>query len=206
MYSRREQLIRRHILDVIRWGAKISRCNLLDGNGRSALDVGCAYGYGVDVLQSLGYNAFGVDISRYAIRRAKKTVLGEFIVCDVQKGLPFEEDSFDLSLCIGLVEHLHDPLKAIMNVLSCCRGIVLLTTPNRFVEKPIKKIIGNYDETHINVRSESEWRRNLSNIGCSSFHIESVLDASLMAGNRLLFFKSFKAPILGLDLRIIIKK
>ena len=34
--------------------------------GKTALDVDCAYGYGVDVLESFGYNACGVDVPKYS--------------------------------------------------------------------------------------------------------------------------------------------
>jgi hypothetical protein len=62
MYSQRERLIKRHVLEVLKWGSKVSNSNLLGGQGKTALDVGCAYGYGGDVLESFGYDACGVDV------------------------------------------------------------------------------------------------------------------------------------------------
>ena len=99
-------MIKRHILENLKWGLKVSNVDLLNGQGKTALDVGCAYGYAVDVLETLGYDAYGVDISKYSIKKGKKFFSADFLVCDVQKGLPFKENVFDLVTCFGVIEHL----------------------------------------------------------------------------------------------------
>lgn len=90
IYSQRERLIKRHILKVLKWGSKVSNSNLLDGQGKTALDVGCAYGYAIDILESFGYDAYGVNISEYSVKQAKRNHAADFAVCDVQKDLPFK--------------------------------------------------------------------------------------------------------------------
>jgi len=206
MYSRKERLIKKHIFDVIQWGAEVSSSDLLNGKGKTALDVGCAYGYGVEVLKSLGYDAYGIDISKYSIRKAKDFYSADFLICDVQKGLPFKDDFFDLLICIGVIEHLAHPLQALRGIFASCRGTMIFTTPNRLVERPIKKIMGDYDETHINVKSWGEWKDYFEALGSAFFKAEPFLDLSLTVKGKLLFFKSFKIPHLGLDLRILVKK
>jgi SAM-dependent methyltransferase len=205
-YSQKKRIIERHILDTLKWGSKTSNFNLLNGQGKTALDVGCAYGYAVDILEKLGYDAYGVDISKYSIKKAKSFFSADFLVCDVQKGLPFKENVFDLITCFGVIEHLTYPLWAIKNMLSSCKGMIICTTPNRIVEKPVKKIIRDFDETHINVKTQKEWKRYIENLNCSFFKVEPFLDASLRVKDKLLFFKSLKIPYFGLDLRILIKK
>jgi SAM-dependent methyltransferase len=204
-YTKRELLIRKHILENLKWGSRVAKSNLLDGHGKTALDVGCAYGYAVDILGSLGYDACGVDISSYGIRRAKKLYLADFLICDVQKGVPFKKDSFDLLTCFEVIEHLAYPLRAIRNMLASCKGIMICTTPNRTVEKPIKKVVRDFDETHVNVKTKNEWKRHIENLNCSSFTIETYFDANLRVRDKLLF-KSFKIPYFGLNLRILIRK
>lgn len=205
-YPQRERLIRRHVLETLKWGSKVSHSNLLEGQGKTALDVGCAYGYAVDILQSLGYDAYGVDISKYGVKKAKKLYSADFLICDVQWGFPFKKDVFDLLTCFGVVEHLSYPLQAIRSMVASCKGIMIYTTPNRLVEKPIKKIMGDFDETHVSVKTQMEWKRYIKNLNHSFFTIEPFLDASLRVADKLLFFKSFKVPYFGLDLRILIKK
>lgn len=200
-------MVKRHVLETLRWGSKISGSDLTDGRGRTALDMGCAYGYGIDVLESLGYNALGVDVSRHGIKQAKATRAEDFIVCDVQTGLPLRNDVFDLLTCFGVIEHLSRPLKALKNMFASCRDVMICTTPNLLVEKPVKKVIRDYDESHINVRSQKDWEDSINEtLDCSFVKVEPFLDASLRAADKLLFFKSFKIPYFGLDLRILIKK
>ena len=153
-YSQRERLIKRHILEVLKWGSKVSNINLLDGQGKMALDVGCAYGYAIDVLESFGYDAYGVDISKYSIKQAKRNHTAEFAVCDIQKGRSFKNFVFDLFTCFEVLEHLTNPLRAIKNMSDSCKNIVICTTPNRIVEKPIKKVLSDFDETHITVKTQ----------------------------------------------------
>lgn len=199
-------MIKRHILEALKWGSKVSNSDLLNGQGKTALDVGCAYGYAVDVLEKLRYDAYGVDISKYSLKKGKKFFSADYLVCDVQEGLPFKENVFDLVTCFGVIEHLTYPLWAIKNMFTSCKGMIICTTPNRIVEKPVKKIIRDFDETHINVKTQKEWERYIKNLNCSFFKVEPFLDASLRVKDKLLFFKSFKIPYFGLDLRILIKK
>jgi 2-polyprenyl-3-methyl-5-hydroxy-6-metoxy-1,4-benzoquinol methylase len=188
MYSQRERLIKRHVLEVLKWGSKVSNFNLLEGQGKTALDVGCAYGYGVDVLESSGYDSCGVDISKYSVEKAKKLHSTDFIVCDVQKGFPFKKSVFDLLTCFGVVEDLANPLQALKNMFVSCKDTMICTTPNRIVENPIKKVIRDIDETHINVKTQKEWEKSISlNLNHNFLKVEAFLDASLRAADKLLF-------------------
>jgi len=206
-YSQRERLIKRHILEVLKWGSEVSNSNLLDGQGKTVLDVGCAYGYGVDVLESFGYDACGVDVSKYSVEKAKKLCSEDFIVCDVQKGFPSKKNIFDLLTCFGVIKHLANPLQALKNMFVSCKDTMICTTPNRIVEKTIKKVISDLDETPINVKTQKEWEKSISrNLNHSFLKVEPFLDASLRVADKLLFFKSLKIPYFDLDLRILIKK
>ena len=207
IYSQRERLIKKHISDVLKWGSKISNSNLLDGQGKTALDVDCAYGYGVDVLESFGYDACGVDVPKYSVEKAKKLYSADFVVCDVQKGFPCKKNIFDLLTCFGVMKHLANPLQALKNMFVSCKDTMICTTPNRIVEKPIRKVLRDLDETHINVKTQKEWEKSISrNLNRSFLEVEPFLDASLRVADKLLFFKSLKIPYFGLDLRILIKK
>src|SRR5665647_3833976 len=86
-YSLKKELVKRHVLEVLRWASKTMDEDLLNGNGRRALDVGCAYGYTSRVLADLGYETFGVDISTYGTKEAKPLSSSQFLVCDAQTNI-----------------------------------------------------------------------------------------------------------------------
>jgi 2-polyprenyl-3-methyl-5-hydroxy-6-metoxy-1,4-benzoquinol methylase len=207
-YVQREQLLKRHFREVLTWASKTVNVNLFDGKGKKALDVGCAYGFGIDILRSLKYECYGTDVSRHGLLAAKKAnPLASLVVSDAQEGMPFRSGVFDLVTCFEVLEHLPNPLSAIVSLYSCCKSILLCTTPNRIVDKPIKKILRDYDETHISTRTASEWKTALRNVvHNSTIRTETFIDTNVRAGNRLVFFRSFRMPYLGLDTRVLIRR
>lgn len=205
-YSQKEALVTRHVLEVIKWASKLSNSNLLAGSGRKALDVGCAYGYSSRVLESLSYETYGLDVSSWGVKAAKRDCEGSFLVCSAQSWLPFRESSFDLVTCFDVLEHLSSPIEALRNMLSVSCGFVVCTTPNKTVEKSVRKITRDLDETHISVKSPSEWERSITeNTSYNLLRVETYYDLSARVAGRLLF-RSFKMPKLGLTVRLLIKK
>ena len=207
-YSSKECVIKRHFLDVLNWASKYSGVNFFDGKGKTALAIGCGYGFEVDMLTSFGYEAYGIDISKFGIKKAKKCFnLTDFVVCDVQNGIPFREGTFDLLTCFGVLEHLKYPERALGNMFPVCKDVIICTSPNRLVENPLKQLTRDVDETHINVKTKKEWEQAINEKMSKSFlKIESFFDVSLRAAGKLLFFRSFKVPYFGIDFRILIRK
>ena len=182
------------------------REDLLNGQGKKALDVGCAYGFTTSLLAGLGYDTCGVDISGYGAKQGKTLVGRQFVLCDAQTNMPFTAETFDLVTCFDVLEHLPFPEKAIVNMFNVCKGTIVCTTPNRKVEKPIRKLMSDYDETHISVKTPLQWEKNITEIlDYKSFKVESSYDLTLKLGQKL-FFKSFNIPTYGLTVRILIKK
>jgi 2-polyprenyl-3-methyl-5-hydroxy-6-metoxy-1,4-benzoquinol methylase len=206
-YTQREHLVKRHVFEVIKWAAKISDSDLFSGRGKKALDVGCACGYASEVLEALGYETYGVDVSRWGIMQAKTNSEGHFLVCDAQAKLPFKDVTFDLITCYDVLEHLRLPEKTIQSMLDVCDGVMVCTTPNKTVEKPVRKIMRDFDETHINVKSASEWKNCISkNLEYKLLKIGTFLDLTAKPTNNRLFFKSLNLPNWGLTVRILVRK
>ena len=75
----------------------------------SVLDVGCGTGEISEKLNALGHNSTGVDFSEVAIDIcANKNV--NAIVCDLDSGIPFNQNQFDLIWAGDVIEHVFDPL------------------------------------------------------------------------------------------------
>jgi ubiquinone/menaquinone biosynthesis C-methylase UbiE len=73
--------------------------------GERLLDVGCAKGFLVKDLVALGIDAYGVDISQYAIMNCEPEVVGRLQIGNAER-LPFPDKSFDAILSINTIHNL----------------------------------------------------------------------------------------------------
>jgi len=73
----------------------------------SVLDVGCAYGFTVQHLREAGVNAWGVDISDYALSQAPDEIK-PFVKKGWAHSLPFADQQFDMVVSFGMMEHMPD--------------------------------------------------------------------------------------------------
>src|SRR5258706_15014258 len=78
--------------------------------GMRVLDVGCGKGFLVKdlMLECPGLEAFGLDVSRYALVNCEKEVVGRLHLGSAES-LPFPDRSFDCVLSINTVHNLHPP-------------------------------------------------------------------------------------------------
>lgn len=136
-----------------------------------ALDVGCAKGYFVKMLRGMGIEAYGVDISEYAVNNALDEVKTSLYRVDVESEvLPFKEGFFDLVISIATLEHLHlrrlpFTLLSIHRVLKPS-GLLIINVPN-----PLNKVEAEKPD-HITMLGMKGWIRLIKNSG---FHYEPKL-------------------------------
>ena len=97
------------------------------------LDVGCGDGRTfktIDKRRQL-YTA-GVDIFEPYLRKAKKSgVYDGLVLCDI-RNLPFQMKSFDVLLCLSVLEHIKsksDGLKLVETMEEVARQRVIIGTP-----------------------------------------------------------------------------
>lgn len=86
-------------------------CLAAIARGNKTLDVACGEGW----IEKLSPETVGVDISINALRRAKKNG-AKYLVCASAEKLPFPDNSFDLCICAGSLEHFVDPRKAVKEI------------------------------------------------------------------------------------------
>jgi SAM-dependent methyltransferase len=94
--------------------------------GDRVLDIGCAKGFLVKALLQVcpGLEAFGVDISDYAISQAPPEVRGRVQVANATS-LPFPDNSFQASISINTIHNLDEAgcikaLKEMQRVAPLC--------------------------------------------------------------------------------------
>src|SRR5262245_13552849 len=76
---------------------------LADFKPRFILDAGCALGFLVQALRQRGAEAFGIDISQFAIGQVDPTIKPYCRVRSVTQVLPRH---YDLIVCIEVLEHM----------------------------------------------------------------------------------------------------
>lgn len=134
------------------------------------LDVGCAYGYFLRIAGGFGFETYGIDISQHAVEQAKKMVNAKFFCGDVQHGLPFSNNYFEIITMFDVIEHLEKPCGALREIRRVLKssGLFIVTTPNiNSLGRRImgKKWIGFRDETHIILYSIHGLRFMLRKVG-----------------------------------------
>lgn len=104
------------------------------------LDVGCGYGFFLGEMESRGWQVQGVEVSesgrRYAYDR-----WGIHVYPQPLEDLNLPECVYDVVTLFYVVEHVHNPLRLLMEVKRVLKpgGLVLLRWPH---STPIVKILG----------------------------------------------------------------
>ncbi len=133
---------------------------------RTVLDAGCAMGFLVEALRHRGIEAFGLDISEYAIGQVHPDIRQYCSVGTVTTPL---QDRYDLIVCIEVLEHLSawDAERAIENFSRQTDDVLFSSTPLDFKET-----------THVHVRPPEYWAERFAQYG---LYRDVDFDASFIA-------------------------
>lgn len=136
-----------------------------DINPATVLDAGCAMGYLVETLRERGVEAWGVDVSEYAISQVHPNVRAFCGIGSITE--PFER-TYDLIVCIEVLEHLNktDGNRAIENLCCHTSDILFSSTPHDFIEA-----------THFNVQPPEYWAEQFARHG---FYHDLDFDAAFL--------------------------
>ncbi len=97
-----------------------------------SLDVGCALGFVVEALREVGFDAWGMDYSEWAVRHSTKGARGRLRQGSLLEPLPYADGEFGVVTAMETLEHL--PPEAIPGVLRelrrICGGFLYLTIPS----------------------------------------------------------------------------
>ncbi len=134
-------------------------------NPRSVLDAGCAWGFLVESLRRRGVEAFGVDISEYAIQNVHPDVAPYCWVGSITDPFP---QAYDLIVCSEVLEHLEPQVaeKAVVNFCQHSRDVLFSSTPYDYKEA-----------THFNVRPLAYWAGLFARQG---FYRDVAFEASFL--------------------------
>jgi SAM-dependent methyltransferase len=139
------------------------------------LDAGCALGFLVEAFWERGVEAWGVDISPYAISQVRRDLQR---YCHVGSIADSIAGRYDLITCISVLEHLPEALatRAIENMTRATDTIVFSSTPYDAGE-----------QTHINVRPVISWLQLFRE---HRFAPDPGFDGSFIGDHAMLFRRS----------------
>ena len=133
------------------------------------LDAGCGSGYGAELLATIAKRVAAVDYDPDVIARNRSVYASRsnltFDVMDVSQ-LAFATGAFDVIVSLEVFEHLESSRSEayLRELHRVCHdgGTVILSTPNRLVEKPHLKSAGVVYHYHVNSVSPAELKRAAS--------------------------------------------
>jgi GT2 family glycosyltransferase len=139
---------------------------------QSVMDVGCAMGFLVEALRERNVEAFGIDISEFAIGEIGPEIKPFCWVASVLD--PFPRD-YDLMVCIEVLEHLkpEEADRAVSNLCKYSTQVLFSSTPSDFKEA-----------THFNVQPPHYWSEHFARHG---FYRDLDFDASFITPWAMLF-------------------
>ncbi|MGH2767768.1 MAG: bifunctional glycosyltransferase/class I SAM-dependent methyltransferase [Actinomycetota bacterium] len=99
--------------------------------GRRLLEVGANVGLFLDVARSRGWEAWGIEPSEWAVRTGRDRFAVDLRVGTVED-LEEPEERYDAVVALDVLEHLSDPLGALLRLRRVLdeEGILVLTTVN----------------------------------------------------------------------------
>jgi GT2 family glycosyltransferase/SAM-dependent methyltransferase len=139
---------------------------------KRVLDAGCAMGFLVEALWDRGVEAWGIDISSFAISRARPDIRPYCVVGSIAESLP--GGHFDLITCIEVLEHLspRETELAIDRLCGASDSILFSSTPSDLSET-----------THQNVRPILSWIQLFAERG---FYPDMLFDAQFLTPHAML--------------------
>jgi SAM-dependent methyltransferase len=152
--------------------ARVAQAVVTELSPKTVLDAGCGIGFLVQALRERGVDAFGIDISDYAIANVAEEVRP---FCEVASITDELTRRYDLIVCMEVLEHLPSQFasRAVENLTRHTDTILFSSTPEDFREP-----------THLNVQPTEYW---VGLFGAREFFRDPDFDASFVADHAILF-------------------
>jgi len=107
-------------------------------NGDNILEIGSSVGHLMRTLDKVkkNFSYSGIDIDEYAISKGNETSKSrKFENIDFRglqigqvNNIPFSDDSFDISICLNVLEHVNNPIPGIRELIRTTKRLIIIRT------------------------------------------------------------------------------
>lgn len=127
------------------------------------LDVACGPGMLLEAASRYSTRLHGIDVSTVAVEQAKRRVACASLAIANAERLPFRDESFDLITCLGSLERVLDPDKAVEEMRRVgkpdARYCILVRNADTFSWKYFAALLRKpRREGHAGARAFASWR------------------------------------------------
>lgn len=138
----------RYVKKDVRWNIGATNFKALNAlAGKKVLELGCAHGFMVEELRSLGVDAYGIDVSQYAYDSASPELRSYLKLADIRTGLVnYKNKEFDL--VFGM---------AILSCLTDEEAIVVANECLRISKKVVFLVLEKGPAEYYNMKTVNEW-------------------------------------------------
>jgi SAM-dependent methyltransferase len=149
--------------------------------GMRILDVGCAKGFLVKDLMQIcpGLEAFGLDISHYAIMQCGPETVGRLHL-GTAESLPFPDASFDAVLSVNTIHNLdrNGCIRALREITRICRQPDKCFVQVDAYQTPEEKLLfESWCLTAVTYLTTTEWVRLFDEAGFKGDYYWTILEA-----------------------------
>lgn len=97
------------------------------------LDIACGEGFVLNAAESKGFETHGIDISKVAIKKAKKLCRKTKFRMSSADDMPYPANHFNILTCLGSLEHFADQKKSVAEMKRVMKngGVLVATLPNK---------------------------------------------------------------------------
>lgn len=177
------------------------------------LEVGCGIGNFTRILTKYG-EVFAIDINKSYVEQALKKVgvRARVEVRDIENGKDFfDGQKFDTVICLNVLEHIKDDMKALENMYSLLKKsgfLILLVPAHDFLFGEIDKSIGHYRrynkqqlyKTMMNIGFKIVEERILNMLGAIGWWFSSkLLGNSIVDASKIKLFNLIAPFVLPIE-------
>ncbi len=126
-YLAEEEVLKKYFRDIL------SQVNKLLPNSGRVLDIGCSFGFFLEVMKARGnWQVYGVELSSEAVRGAKKRLKSKNIYHQTLEAAKFPANYFDFVTIFQTIEHVDNPLELLKEARRILKpeGVMLIATPD----------------------------------------------------------------------------